>query len=128
MQNKKNPTRNTGPLVANLTIQYCPGKPSNKGGIQLEYLSEHENHIDKESADLIRNDDIKNRLNWFRESLSDFRNQLFEEGTPATNIYIPKNIACGFSGGDGPMYTNIIKEFTKELYAAGFTTILVKKA
>ena len=93
-------TRKPGPTVANLTIQYCPGRPVNNNGVQNLYLEEHGEHLDNKTRKLIQNDTSQAREKWFREALSDLRTQLFAEGTPPSNIYIPKNIACGFSAGE----------------------------
>ena len=121
-------TRKPGPTVANLTIQYCPGKSSDNNGIQNSYLKEHGEHLDKKTYDLIHSDTAQTREQWFKEALTDLRTQLFKEGTPPSNIYIPKNIACSFSAGSHTNYKRMIMEFTNTINASGFTVILVKNS
>ena len=118
--------RKPGPIIANLTIQYCPGKAIDNLGIQKMYLQEHGKFLDAKTVEMIGKDNTNERRAWFNEALIDFRNQLYSNGTQPSNIYIPKNIACGYAAGLNDAYENIIRKFSATINPAGFNVIRVR--
>ena len=124
---KKKTMQKPGPTIANLTIQYCPGRPMYDNGVISLYLREHSDQLDRKTTYLIHNDTSQASAKWFSEALSDLRTLLFKEGSPPSNIYIPKDIACSFSASSHTTYKHIIKNFANALNVSGFTIILVEK-
>ena len=120
-------TRKPGPTIANLTIQYCPGKAIDAGGAQTLYLNRHAEHLDKTLSESIQKDSIRSRQNWFTEALSDLHRQIINENIQPCNIYIPKLIACSYSKGSHKEYWEIIKRFSSAVGLSGFNIIAVEK-
>ena len=120
-------TKRPGPKIANMTIQYSPGKAIDNGGVQTEYLTQHNKYLDSNTKELLIKDTVENRLTWFEQALSDTRKQIFLNEIPPSNIYIPKNIGCGFSGGNTDQYIKILNKFASIMHLSGFNTILVEK-
>ena len=120
-------TRNPGPIIANLTIQYCPGKAIDNEGLQKVYLERHSQHLDDTLTSSILRDTEEYRLNWFTEALSDLRRQLTDNAITPAKIYIPRNIACGYANGCSKKYWEIIKNFSALMNLSGFEVVAVNK-
>jgi hypothetical protein len=71
-------------------------------------------------------DTIKNRLEWFRQSLFSFGEYISDNysNDKKAKIYIPYKIGCGLAGGDWDKYLHIIEEFNNAFNETILTSII----
>ena len=120
-------TRSNGPTIANLTIQYFPGKSIDNNGIQKEYIQENKAFTDQTLLTHISSDTTSSRLQWFESSLNDLYTQLQSLDSTPNILFIPEKIGCGYAAGNKHSYWNTIKHFTSKLNTLGIQLIAITK-
>ena len=120
-------TRTRGPGIANLTIQYCPGRAVDDQGVQNDYTSKHGDFTNQSIIDLLLSDTRQSRITWFETALRDLKDKITLMPTPPRKVYIPKHIACGYSAGSHETYWPLIQNFAAHLDLSGIELIAVQR-
>ena len=120
-------TRSPNPIVAHLTIQYLPGKAFDNDGIHKDYLLHNRMHINPHLSSLITSDTKEQRIHWFSQALDKLLSIISELKPRPDKLFIPSNIGCGYSGGNPPSYTTILRQFTANLQTLGCELFLIHK-
>ena len=120
-------TRGKKPIIANLTIQYFPGRASDDNGLQNLYISENQNKMDNVISKLIQNDTLATRNIWFSQAIDHMQQQLQDLRISPSTYYVPKYIGCGYLKDEQSPFWSIIQTLAARVDLKGIELIAIEK-